>query len=141
MCLKSLYWLYTIGNKGVSSLSLSHVCALCSSDCCKNQCKIGKLRNEMRMSIQAVHTMYTRVTSYKGCNWERGVFKISMYYQKMRVSHLHQHSHVTVRERCATNISHQRTFPYKNECNLRWERKRICHKILINLNHCMGGKQ
>ena len=60
----------------------------------------------MRMSSQAVHTMYTSVTSCKGCNWEReGSSKFQCTTKKWE-SRTYTHTHMLQCEKGVQPIFH-----------------------------------
>ena len=105
----------------MSSLSISPVCSLCSSDCWKYNVKIGKLRCKWATKLCRV---YKRVAS-------QNVWLRELVVQNFNVLPKHESlastpTIISYNARCYTRIeSFQTTIPshFKKQYNLRWEKK------------------
>ena len=123
----------------MSSLSISPVCSLCSSDCWKYNVKIGKLRCKWATKLCRV---YKRVAS-------QNVWLRELVVQNFNVLPKHESlastpTIISYNARCYTRIeSFQITIPshIKKAVQLKMREKGTCYKFFTNLNHTEGGNQ
>ena len=122
----------------LSSLSLSHLCALCVPLIVANQCNIEKLRPEMRISNQVVSNAH-KVASQMS-NWERVVQSFNTVqkwcfttktWESRIYSHIHTLQCEMLQKGCKQYLTSHRSFPYKMQCTLRERRKDAINSLSI----------